>query len=286
MTTENRIYPVRGQTYTLAEVAKLYLRDSAHLQIMPNDRLENVQFSEDLADICKGNVIISESRWTYIRETDEWIPIFRFASDNEFPLESVVTIVPTRWTGTWARQENQSYVRFIGDNTPELTEFEEEILSSRLATLLPLDQLKELAKVDPTVMILDVPPTGSWESSEFAKACGYGQVTESTPAPVRVSFPIEEMLKDPLKAKAYVDDRTDNAKTMLADLEWDCSNENDLDKAKLYFAGTIQRYKASHTLRSVYWGMVDLREQLGKKQAPVYFKTEECFTAWVLARFW
>jgi hypothetical protein len=89
-----RIYPKRGQVYTLAEIDKvLYMRDSAHLMFwfeVNGERKELV-----IQNSC-GNVPPVElpgwldSQWKYMYETDEWIPIFRYAGQQ--PITDFVTI--------------------------------------------------------------------------------------------------------------------------------------------------------------------------------------------------
>lgn len=279
--TNKIAFPTRGQTYTLEEINKLPLRDMPCLRIFHNNRWEYVQNScTDIGHLCETNSIIRDSRWVFERETHEWIPVFNFAKDNDFGIDQIVTMEPTKWVDVYGQPEAQQYVRFIGDYEPELTEFEQGMVDERKANPTPLPQ----------------PWTSSPEGIEEARQQMLARGKEvflpadtAVTAPIiqsPVSFPLEVMLQDTDKAKAYVEARSENAEKFKASLVWDCSAEEDMDKAKLYFAGMIHRYKQNHTLRVVYWGMVDLVEVCGKKRAPVYFKTEECFVAWVLAKFW
>lgn len=71
--------PVRYQSYTLEEIFKeLHLRDSPSLSFWHKDIRGCIQHSHITEEEFLSVPGIKESRWIYIRETHEWIPIFNF----------------------------------------------------------------------------------------------------------------------------------------------------------------------------------------------------------------
>lgn len=76
-------YPVRGQTYTLAEIETLELRDSPFLRIPVDGELYPTQTSHMDVRLVNVSPEWANSKWTYQYETDEWIPLFRFAGTPE-----------------------------------------------------------------------------------------------------------------------------------------------------------------------------------------------------------
>lgn len=92
-------YPKRGVTYTLQEIEEtLILRDSAHLSVwatVPSlgcERSFPIQTSHHTSEELLKNELAANSRWTYQRETDEWIPLFIWAKDNTIKPEEIVDI--------------------------------------------------------------------------------------------------------------------------------------------------------------------------------------------------
>lgn len=82
MTTRN--YPVRGQCYTLAQIAELDLNDSPCLLVPtpsePEFGVEPVQTSHlttDWGKDAKNPVALNQLLFKYERTTEEWIPVFR-----------------------------------------------------------------------------------------------------------------------------------------------------------------------------------------------------------------
>lgn len=79
----DRTHPVRGSVYTLKEIEKdLYLRDSPFLFFDAEGRkvIQTSHGSGDLSDYEEW----ADIRFTFIRETHEWIPLFNVvAEDNE-----------------------------------------------------------------------------------------------------------------------------------------------------------------------------------------------------------
>lgn len=67
-------YPVAGNTYTLTNIKEhLALDDTPHLRFHYKGRLVVIQGTVDQLAAVPGAL---ESKWQYIRTTDEWIPLF------------------------------------------------------------------------------------------------------------------------------------------------------------------------------------------------------------------
>lgn len=87
-------YPKRGQQYTLLQIMKdLYLRDSPHLCIDVEGVDGVMQTShlteEELLSVDK----IGDTNWQYVRETDEWIPIFKYVGNpHNLPITHFVDV--------------------------------------------------------------------------------------------------------------------------------------------------------------------------------------------------
>lgn len=78
------INPKRGQTYTLKQIEEeLFLRDSPCLLFVHEDVEGVIQDSHIGENISKIVPLAGESQWVYIRETDEWIPVFKFDTKVE-----------------------------------------------------------------------------------------------------------------------------------------------------------------------------------------------------------
>jgi len=88
-------YPKRGATYTFREICeKLELRDSPHLGFLRNGIQQVVQNSHVREDELLALPQWADSRWVYKYETDEWIPIFRFAPEQAIKIEDLVNMEP------------------------------------------------------------------------------------------------------------------------------------------------------------------------------------------------
>lgn len=84
-------YPERGEIYSLREIeTKLYLRDSASL-CFTHCGVESVV--QGYVDLATAPPAIADSQWKYVRETDEWIPVFRYAGTA--PLGEILHIEPS-----------------------------------------------------------------------------------------------------------------------------------------------------------------------------------------------
>jgi hypothetical protein len=88
------VYPKRGVSYTYKEIiTDLYLRDNPSLLFEYNGKSGVIQD----AHVPDGDITVvpgmSESRWVYIRETREWIPIFKFDTQtDQLPITSLVDL--------------------------------------------------------------------------------------------------------------------------------------------------------------------------------------------------
>lgn len=78
------IKPQRDQVYTLHQIfTTLFLRDSPHLGLTV--LLDGVEVTSVIQEShCDSSELLAvpglaESRWTYLRTTEEWIPLFRHA---------------------------------------------------------------------------------------------------------------------------------------------------------------------------------------------------------------
>lgn len=70
--------PVVNEVYTLDEIYKLDLRDSPSLCFMYQGLTGCIQDSHLSSENLLAIPGMKESKWKYIYETDEWIPIFQF----------------------------------------------------------------------------------------------------------------------------------------------------------------------------------------------------------------
>jgi hypothetical protein len=75
-----RQYPVRGVTYTLEQIMRdLRLRDSPALMVEMNTRMSCVQDSHLSEEELLSVPGFAQTKWRYVRETIEWIPVFHWA---------------------------------------------------------------------------------------------------------------------------------------------------------------------------------------------------------------
>lgn len=73
------IRPKRNTSYTLKEIMQdLYLRDSPALGFTYNDIPGCIQDAHMSVEEMLSNELLANSKWNYIRETHEWIPVFEF----------------------------------------------------------------------------------------------------------------------------------------------------------------------------------------------------------------
>ena len=92
-------YPRRGQVYTLKEIEnELELRDSPFLRFVPQ-KVRYVGMPAGVQVIQQAHIAnLSElegwadTQWSYVRETEEWIPLFRAVDDAA--IEALCVIEP------------------------------------------------------------------------------------------------------------------------------------------------------------------------------------------------
>lgn len=86
-----RIDPRSGVDYTFTQIVnELDLRDSACLDFTYNGKTQSVQDSHCGEQAMLALPHWADSLWTYVRETEEWIPIFRFSAKNTIKIEDLV----------------------------------------------------------------------------------------------------------------------------------------------------------------------------------------------------
>lgn len=89
--------PVMAVLYTYKEIVQsLELRDSPSLEFLHDKQWCVVQNSHCGHDAMLADPLWANSRWTYLGETDEWIPEFRFARENEISIEQLVNMEVSR----------------------------------------------------------------------------------------------------------------------------------------------------------------------------------------------
>ncbi len=99
----NNNYPIRNNVYTLEQITKLYLRDSPALLVEHNSAVQESHLTEQQLLSVPG---IKDSKWKYIRETHEWIPIFNYCSDE--PWQTYFDSEP--YVGGFGSQANALWV--------------------------------------------------------------------------------------------------------------------------------------------------------------------------------
>lgn len=100
MNTKTRIHPRAGQTYSLRQIAEtLYLRDSPSLGFTHEGRDGVIQDSHLTEEEMLTVPGFADSQWRFVRETHEWIPIFRYAGSQ--PITDFIEIEQAvdYWTG-------------------------------------------------------------------------------------------------------------------------------------------------------------------------------------------
>jgi hypothetical protein len=273
--TDNRIYPVRNQVYSLAEITKLYLRDSACFSFYHNDVLVVIQNTNVLNEELCANADFAAMQWKFIRETDEWIPIFHYAGER--PITDFVTIEE----GAACRRQSEYWVCWKGFHEPQLTEFEEHAAAFHfgedwIAAHEEQAVRKALEAAIATPPIIETYPP--------AEDISFQKVMESLTKPMVIPrYSSEELASDPVKAEHYLASRTKDVGAFdeKTPLVWEKVNMAQ-QKAKLYEAGYIEQHAGwSH------WGNFRANPVEGKRpQDAVRFKTRECFVAWTLQLVW
>lgn len=84
-------FPRRNQSFTVEEIFKLPLRDLPCLGFTHNGIEGVIQESHLTEEEFLSVPGMKESKWVFIRETHEWIPVFRFDTKENQP--DVATLV-------------------------------------------------------------------------------------------------------------------------------------------------------------------------------------------------
>ena len=107
-------YPRRGQVYTLKEIENdLELRDSPFLRFVPQKVRYEHECGAGIQVIQHSNLANlsdvegwSDTQWSYVRETEEWIPLFRAVDDAA--IEALCIIEAS--TSSYNRREGHMHV--------------------------------------------------------------------------------------------------------------------------------------------------------------------------------
>ncbi|QZE57810.1 hypothetical protein pEaSNUABM17_00264 [Erwinia phage pEa_SNUABM_17] len=122
-------YPQRGRVYTLKEIEnELELRDSPFLGFTPQ-KVRYVALSATEQVIQQSHIANlsdlegwADTEWTYLYETDEWIPIFR-AVDNA-AIEALCVIEPDTYEH---RSDTTMFVYPKGTECKQYVPFDEAV---------------------------------------------------------------------------------------------------------------------------------------------------------------
>ncbi len=91
------VRPTRGTVYTFEQICNLYLRDSPHLKFIHNNIEGVVQTSHVTEEELLRNEKFKNSKWRYIRETDEWIPIFVYSEENSQDITEIADLTISQY---------------------------------------------------------------------------------------------------------------------------------------------------------------------------------------------
>lgn len=88
--------PQRNQVYTFEELTQLEHQDSPSLCFFTPDRHQTVIQNDHMTDEEMLSIPnFKDSKWTYIRTSNEWIPIYYFYHDDDHPITEFVDTVET-----------------------------------------------------------------------------------------------------------------------------------------------------------------------------------------------
>lgn len=127
-------YPQRGQVYTLKEIENdLELRDSPFLRFVPQ-KVRYVGMPAGVQVIQQSHIAnLSElegwadTKWSFVRETDEWIPLFRAVDDAA--IEALCVIEPDV---SEFRSDNTLFIYPKGTECKQYDGYDEEVYGSLL----------------------------------------------------------------------------------------------------------------------------------------------------------
>lgn len=131
-------FPTRGQTYTLRQILlELPLRDSAFLRFEPQ-KVRYVGLSTAGIQVIQTSALGDEhllldpqwenSEWVFVRETDEWIPIFRAKDDAA--IEALCVIEAS--TSSFSRDDGHMHIYPKGMQHPQYEPYDETVHASYL----------------------------------------------------------------------------------------------------------------------------------------------------------
>lgn len=94
-------FPRRGETYTLKQIeTELDLRDAPFLRFIPQKVRYEHESAASIQVIQSANVVDlhhlegwADTEWVFVRETEEWIPLFRAKDDAA--IEALCVIEPS-----------------------------------------------------------------------------------------------------------------------------------------------------------------------------------------------
>lgn len=87
-------YPERRKVYTFAQLDSLDLRDMPSLCLVIDGEFQVIQTSHlTQAEHIESNPLWAETKWEFILETSEWIPIFHYRGDISI-LDELLDVEP------------------------------------------------------------------------------------------------------------------------------------------------------------------------------------------------
>lgn len=176
-----RIHPKSGTTYTFKQIVEvLYLRDSACLTFRENDMDQNIQDSHLSQEAMLALPHWADSRWTFRRETEEWVPVFTFSNDNAEFLDDLIDKEPEidphaeRPGVLWCvpkGQAREQYHRIEKDD-------DGEYITSAGGTRYPLPVFDEHGKSDSYYFRVNNPGTCDYCKRQVEKRVNYRDPSE------------------------------------------------------------------------------------------------------------
>ncbi len=132
-------YPQRGQTYTLKEIeTELELRDSPFLRFIPQKVRYAHERDAGIQVIQSSNVVDlhqlegwADTEWVFVRETEEWIPLFRAKDDAA--IEALCVIEAS--TSSFSREDGGMHVYPKGTECAQYEPYSKELHDDLLVTV-------------------------------------------------------------------------------------------------------------------------------------------------------
>lgn len=114
-----RVYPKKGQTYTLDEISKLYLPEQPLFSYTHNAVRVNVQRPDVPLTEVVGNAHLAASKWEYKYLTEDFIPVF-FYNDAR-PITEILTIEDSKTNYGIGSEKSFFWVNFVNHHRAEPT---------------------------------------------------------------------------------------------------------------------------------------------------------------------